>query len=52
METTGMRELSSLVERFIIIITNLLIFFLYTALKLLTVAMALLANFALFKEKI
>ena len=44
-----MREL---VERFLIIITNLLIFFLYTSLKLLTVAMAMLANFALYKEKI
>ena len=41
-----------LVERFLIIITNLLFFSLYTALKLLTIAMAMLANFALPKEKI
>ncbi|GMT46004.1 MAG: hypothetical protein IEMM0006_1836 [bacterium] len=41
-----------MVERSLIIITNLLIFFLYTALKLLTVATAMLANFALSKEKI
>jgi len=41
-----------LVERFLIIITNLLIFFLYTALKLLTIAMATLANSTLSKEKI
>jgi len=39
-----------IVERSVIIITNLLIFFLYTSLKLLTVATAMLANFALSKE--
>jgi hypothetical protein len=38
--------------RSLILITNLLVFFLYTALKLLTVAMAMLKNFALPKEKI
>ena len=43
---------TNLVERFLIIITNLLFFSLYTALKLLTIAMAMLANFALPKEKI
>ena len=41
-----------LVEHFLMIITNLFIFFLYTALKLLTVATAMLKNFALYKEKI
>ena len=45
-------NLDLIVERFLIIITILLIFSLYTALKLLTVAMAMLANFALSKEKI
>jgi hypothetical protein len=39
------------VERFLINIVNLSFFFLYTALKLLTIAMAMLANFALSKEK-
>ncbi len=41
-----------LVERFLITITNLYVFFLYTALKLLTVTTAMLKNFALSKEKI
>ena len=45
-------DILKLVERFLIIITNLLFFSLYTALKLLTIAMAMLANFALPKEKI
>ncbi len=43
---------NSLVERSLIIITNLFAFFLYPALKLITVAMAMLKNFALLKEKI
>ena len=42
----------TLVVRSLIIITNLFIFFLYTALKLFTVATAMLKNFALSKEKI
>ena len=41
-----------LVERSLIIIANLFVFFLYPALKLFTVAMAMLKNFALPKEKI
>ena len=45
-------KMDILVERSLIIITNLLIFFLYTSLKLLTGATAMLANFALSKEKI
>ncbi len=40
------------VEHSIIIITNSFAFFLYTALKLLTVANAMLKNFVLSKEKI
>jgi len=47
-----MLKISSLVERFLIIITNLYVFFLYAVLKLLTVAKAMLKNFALPKEKI
>ena len=48
----GNKTLLYLVYRFLIIITNLSIFFLYPSLKLSTVAMAMLYNFALSKEKI
>jgi len=46
------RNFQIVVERSQINIANLFIFFLYTSLKLLTVATAMPANFALSKEKI
>ena len=49
---SDINKIKMLVEHFLIIISNLNVFFLYTSLKLLTIATAMLKNFALSKEKI